>query len=59
MSVCLFVCLSVRYTFGDRMSKCNQTFQKLSSHPGEGRHLLFFLKKINPLATGKPMETDQ
>jgi hypothetical protein len=32
------VCLSVRYAFGDRMSKCNQTFRKLSSHPGEGRH---------------------
>jgi len=38
--------LSVRYAFSHRTSNCNQTFQKSSSHPGEGRHLLSFQEKL-------------
>jgi hypothetical protein len=31
------VCLSVRYAFPHRTSKCDQTFQGASSHPEEGQ----------------------
>jgi hypothetical protein len=41
MSVCLFV----RYAFGDRMSKCNQTFHDTSLGPEEGRHGVGITKK--------------
>ncbi len=45
MSVCLFVCLFVRYAFGDRMSKCNQTFHDTFLGPEEGRHGVGITKK--------------
>ena len=44
MFVCVFVCLSVRYAFGQSTCQCSQTFQESSSHPGEGRGLLFSRK---------------
>ena len=34
-------CLFDRYAFEHRMRQCSQTWQELSSHPGEGRELLF------------------
>ena len=37
----LFVCLFVLYAFGHRATKCDQTFQESSSHPGGGQQLLF------------------
>ena len=40
----LFVCLSVLYAFGHRATKCDQTFQESSSHPGGGQQLLFSQK---------------
>jgi hypothetical protein len=39
-------CLSVRYLLRHHTSKYNQTFQKYSPHPGEGRRLLFSKKTI-------------
>ena len=49
MSVCLSVCLSVRYTFESRMVKYNEAFHKYSIHQEEGERRLFFAKKCyNP-----------
>jgi hypothetical protein len=38
-------CLFVRYAFGDRMSKCNQTFHDISLGPEEGRDGVGITKK--------------
>ena len=52
--VCLFVCLFVLHAFGHGTSKCNQTFQGPSSHPGGGQRLLFVENNVGPPPTKGP-----
>jgi hypothetical protein len=52
---CLFVCLSVRYAFRHRTSKCNQTLQGILFRPEEGQRLLFIKKIYPPPAKGRTM----
>ena len=59
MSVCLFVCLFVRYTFPHRTTDLDETFQEWSLHPGGGRRLLFLKKKRTLSMLQAPYETDQ
>ena len=49
----LFVCLPVLYAFEHSTCQWRQTFQKSSSHPGEGRQLFFFTKIISPSSLPK------
>ena len=55
MNECLFVCLFFRYVFGQSSSRCSQTFQESSSHPEEGRELLFFSEIITPSFPQNPI----
>ena len=55
----LSVCLSVRYAFEDRTSKCYETFQKWSLHSEEGRHVFFSEKKRILRMIQAIYETDQ
>ncbi len=45
MSVCLSVCLSVRYAFSPCNSYRHQTFHDISLGPEEGRHGVGITKK--------------
>ena len=52
----LCFCLFVLHAFGHGTSKCNQTLQGSSSHPGGGQRLLFVEKNIGPPpAKGPPV----
>ena len=59
MFVCLSVCLSVRYTFPHGATDFDENFQEPSSHPREGRRLLFFEKKPTLRMLQAIYETDQ
>ena len=50
----MFICSSILYAFRYRTCQCNQSFQKYSSHPGEGRVIPFLPEITSPCSPKRP-----